>query len=434
MGNMGILLIRSALLSFMMGMSCQLFFETVVPMREMRHEWVRHTAVFAFTAGFMVIAVSEIPPYVLQPVRVILAVAVIAQLYFQMSVMKNLILSVVFCGLYWIASVFFFAVASAAPMMQYSAAADVLEPVLDAGYLCLMMLFRSRYHGRIHGRQNIRWGGFGLLSLAGIIVSMALTAELAPTAEEAGEYAARVAAVAGVVVIYAVGFYYMASVMDKEAKMQKLRLQQERTQNQMELYRSMKERYEQLRRYEHDYRNQLRCIQGLIEDGQIREAAAYIAGLTGNLQQNAMCVNTGHGVVNVLLNQKYQEAREKGAAITMTANDLSGLTLSEEDIVTLLGNLLDNAIEACGRLEGNRVIQFKMILEEEQLVLSVRNPVSGPVKIRNNRIATSKRDKASHGIGLLNVDSVIRKNKGTSVLRCEDGWFSFSAVLPMPGP
>ena len=76
------------------------------------------------------------------------------------------------------------------------------------------------------------------------------------------------------------------------------------------------------------------------------------------------------------------------------------------------------------------MILFKMVLEDGQLVLSVRNPVREPVQIRHNRIATGKRDSAAHGIGLLNVDCVIRKNRGTSVLRCEDGWFSFSAILP----
>ena len=77
------------------------------------------------------------------------------------------------------------------------------------------------------------------------------------------------------------------------------------------------------------------------------------------------------------------------------------------------------------------MIQFKMVLEEGQLILSIRNPVKDEVPIKDNRIVTSKRDKSRHGIGLLNVDSVIRKNNGTSVLKCENGWFSFAAMIPM---
>jgi len=71
-----------------------------------------------------------------------------------------------------------------------------------------------------------------------------------------------------------------------------------------------------------------------------------------------------------------------------------------------------------------------MVQEEDGLVLSVRNPVKVPVRIKDGRIATAKRDRSCHGIGLLNVDAVIRKHNGTSVLKCEDGWFYFAAMIP----
>lgn len=63
--------------------------------------------------------------------------------------------------------------------------------------------------------------------------------------------------------------------------------------------------------------------------------------------------------------------------------------MPEEDLVTLLTNPLDNAIEACA--SADKTIQFKMVIEEDQLVLSVRNPVSSPVFIKDNTIVTSKR-------------------------------------------
>ena len=423
------LVIRSIILSFFMGMSCLAFYETVVPRRKLRYGWMEHTTVLAFTAGFMVIAVTKIPPYILQPVRVIVVAVIVAQIYFQMSIIKNLILSVVFCGIYWIVSTLFVSLVYITPIADNVVANDMTEPVLDICYLCLMLAFRYRYQSKAHGLTDIKWGKFGLFSIIGIAVSIAL-AMMSQAGNAADDYA-RLTAVAGFVVVYVLGFYYMASLLEKESQMQKLMLLHEQTQNQMNLYQSMKKRYEQQRRFSHDYKNQLNCIQGMIDSGQTKEALDYISGLTGSFRQNEMCVNTEHVVVNVMLNQKYQEASDKGIVMTMVSGDLSGLTISEEDIVTLLGNLLDNAIEACEKLSGNKVIQFKMIIEEGQLVLSIRNPVKDAVKIKDNRIVTSKRDKSQHGIGLMNVDSVIWKNNGTSVLKCEDGWFSFAAMIPM---
>ncbi len=91
----------------------------------------------------------------------------------------------------------------------------------------------------------------------------------------------------------------------------------------------------------------------------------------------------------------------------MKIGDLSSLNLEEEDIVTLLVNLLDNAIEACDRLKDNKIIQFKMILEEGQLILSVRNPVEEAVEIKDKTVLTTKKNRERHGVGLHNINSVI---------------------------
>lgn len=423
------LVIRSIILSFIMSMSCRIFYETIVPRRKLRYEWMEHTTVLAFTAGIMVIAVTEIPPYILQPVRFIVVVAVVAQIYFQMSITKNLILSIVFCGIYWLYSMLFLSLIYITPIADNVVANDITEPILDLCYFCLMLAFRYRYQSKVRGLTDIKWGKFGLFSIIGIAVSIAIA--MMSLADNAADHYARLTAVAGFAAMYVLGFYYMTSLLEKESQMQKLRLLHAQTQNQMELYQSMKKHYEQQRRFSHDYKNQLNCIQGMIENGQTKDALDYVSGLTGNFRQNEMSINTGHAVVNIMLNQKYHEASDKGIVMTIVSGDLSELTISEEDIVTLLGNLLDNAIEACEKLSENKVIQFKMVLEEEQLVLSIHNPVKDAVRIKDNRIVTSKQDKSRHGIGLLNVDSVIRKNNGTSVLKCENGCFTFAAMIPL---
>ena len=224
-------------------------------------------------------------------------------------------------------------------------------------------------------------------------------------------------------------FYFIGNILEKEEQVQKARLMQEKLENQMEMYRNTQESETRYRRYLHDYKNQLGCIHGMLKAGKVEEALDYIEELNSGIRKGEDCVDTNHLVVNTVLNQKYQYARERGITMVMSVNDLSGLTMSKEDIVALLVNLLDNAVEACEKLDGNKIIQFKMMLEEEELTVSVRNPVKEPVVIKGKRILTTKREKDEHGIGFLNINSVIEKNHGTSVLKCQDGWFYFSAVL-----
>lgn len=234
----------------------------------------------------------------------------------------------------------------------------------------------------------------------------------------------------GYSVINVLIFYFIGSVMEKERKVREAQLMQDRLENQMEMIENIQEKDMRYRRLLHDYKNQLACIQGMLKEGQTDEALGYIEELNGSIRKGEDYVNTNHPVVNTVLNQKYLRGQEKGISLVMAVNDLSNLTMGREDIVTLLVNLLDNAIEACEKVDENKVIQFKMMLEEGQLTISVRNPVKEKALVKGKRIPTTKKEKGSHGLGMLNINGVIEKNNGISILECEDGWFYFSAVIP----
>ena len=97
----------------------------------------------------------------------------------------------------------------------------------------------------------------------------------------------------------------------------------------------------------------------------------------------------------------------------------------------MLSNLLDNAIEACEKVQEERIIRLKLVREEKEMVVSVQNRVNEPVHIdQNGIIPTIKRDKRNHGIGLRNVQRVLDKYQGMGRKRYEDGWFYYTAIIP----
>ncbi len=426
MGN----LVKCVVYAFMMGVSCRLFFETFENGRKWRYIWMKQIPVFMCMAGFIIISFSEIPPYLFQPVRFILVVFITGQICFQVRVWKNLILSVMFCAVYWILAMLIVSMVYAFPVLEKIKLQDISESVTICVFLFVMLFFHSRFKNIGSGLEKGRsWMKLSLFPIFGMVVIMAISMmEWEGSIED--RYA-KLAAISGFALINLCVFWYVDDMMKKEAEVQRLRLLHAHTQDQMELYRNMQKNYEQQRRQMHDYKNQLNCISGMISSGQMTETLSYITKLTGSLKKSADYVNTNHAAVNVVLNQKYQEACEKNIAMMISVNDLSGLTMSEEEIVTLLVNLLDNAIEACEKLEDGRTIQFKMMLEDGQLIISCKNPVKEKVDIEGKRVPSSKKDRFNHGIGLMNINSVIRKNGGTSIIKCEDGWFYFSAMVPL---
>lgn len=430
-------LLRCLILSFIAGTSCKLFFETIVPIRQWQYPWVKYTAIPAFAMGQVFISFTPIPPYILQPVRFIIIMAVIAQVYFQMRLAKNLVLSVLFCGIYWsistaVASVFYFFYGNSHMHEFLRGTIENLTVTINMG---LMMAFHIHYKNRIRKLADFCWKTAVLLPFLCLAVLVAFN--LLPESSAAANRYATLAIVSGIVILNIFLFYLVMRMLEKEEQLQKLQLHEAHARNQMNMYYAMQSQYELQRRFLHDYKNQLNCIQGLLDCGQTAEASGYIARITGNLRTQFGDINTNHTVVNIILNQKYQSARNKGIAMTFVINDLSGLSIPEEELVTLLTNPLDNAIEACDRFNVQdacpaKTIQFKLVLEEDQLILSVRNPVISPVPIKNNTVITSKKDSAYHGLGLSNVDAVVRKYHGTSVLTCKDGWFSFTANICIP--
>lgn len=116
-------------------------------------------------------------------------------------------------------------------------------------------------------------------------------------------------------------------------------------------------------------------------------------------------VNTHHSILDALFNTKASEAIQEGIEIDFRVNDLSMLPFEAADMVVLLSNLLDNAIEANRSYCGSKKIHV-IALWKKSFLFSIRN-TSNPVRIENNTIQTTKPDPQLHGFGLSNVKLIL---------------------------
>lgn len=225
-------------------------------------------------------------------------------------------------------------------------------------------------------------------------------------------------------------FALLKYVSQREYEYTQLQLLQEKNKEKMQSYYGGREDYYQKKRMLHDYNNQVQCIRGLLQQKKYKEAENYAGKLTQTLLDGCEVVDVNNSVINVVLNQKYRLAKSKGITVSFQINDLSGAWMEEQDMVILLANLLDNAIEACENRKDDPVIRLKLLRENSQILLSVQNPVENTQNMIHDQLSTSKADKANHGIGLKNVQMVLEKYDGMSRIHSEDGWFYFTAMIP----
>lgn len=235
----------------------------------------------------------------------------------------------------------------------------------------------------------------------------------------------------GVFVLNICFFYNFTVVARRENALQEMDRVNRKREMELALYRSKKEWSERQSRINHDYRNQLQVIGRMLETEPAEAVQAYIARLAGGVKKEADFINTNHSAVNAVLNIKYREAQEKGIVLNVKCSDLSGVAVEESDLVVLLGNLLDNAIEACGDGESDGYIQFKMILEERQLFISTKNRSQNSLSMEGGRFLSTKGDSGRHGIGTVNIEAIAVKYGGIFVLKKRGEYVKAAVILPI---
>lgn len=188
--------------------------------------------------------------------------------------------------------------------------------------------------------------------------------------------------------------------------------------------------YAAQRRRAHDFRSHLNVLQQLLDGQQYEAAQNYLKSVSRQQTDRLFLVNCRHPILDALFNTKASEATSKQIDLHFEVNDLSGLGMDPADLTVLLANLIDNAIEACEKLETERAIQIRALKKKEVFFFSVRN-TSPPVEVENGEIKTTKADPALHGFGLANVKTILAKYGGEYAMSCDNGYFQFAGEIPL---
>lgn len=180
----------------------------------------------------------------------------------------------------------------------------------------------------------------------------------------------------------------------------------------------------------HDFKNHLNYIYELIKSREYLLAEKYIEKINSNWSEEIDYINTNNFMINSILNQKFKQAKKRGIPILFAMNDLRNVNIEDEDMVILLTNLLDNAIEACEKNSSSLgVIKVRFIDESGKIILSVRNPVNESIRYQGGKLETTKSKKADHGIGMENIQSVVDKYGGENIWSCNEGYFTHSIII-----
>ena len=213
--------------------------------------------------------------------------------------------------------------------------------------------------------------------------------------------------------------------MRKKTYLRLVEYQTEQSEKHLNEVRSI---HKEMRGYKHDFHHHLQTLKGQLESGEIGRALAYIEQLDNQLMNVDTLLKTGNVSLDAILSAKIAQAKAGNISVTVKANVPDLLTISDLELSIIVGNLLDNAIEACCTVPGDRFIRIFMSMKGNMLYFSMLNTAGAKKKKTGSLFATHK--DGIHGFGLRRAESILEEHGGWVKYNSEDGAFTSEFLVP----
>ncbi|MBU5314541.1 GHKL domain-containing protein [Tissierella carlieri] len=191
----------------------------------------------------------------------------------------------------------------------------------------------------------------------------------------------------------------------------------------------MRESLKSIKTIKHDLKNHMTSLYVLVEEDKKEELLEYLSGVIEVFNNKEGLASTGNTVIDSIINFKLQEAEKEKIAVNIDLNIPKELKIPSFDITIILGNLLDNALNAVKKLEKNRYIDIKIKYTKGRLILKIDNSFDGTIIKEKGKIITSHRDKNNHGLGLESVKTVLEKYNGVIEFKYDSNKFHTALLM-----
>ncbi len=207
-------------------------------------------------------------------------------------------------------------------------------------------------------------------------------------------------------------------------------LQENEYQRQIFYVKNLEGLNKQMKALRHDFNHHIGCIHGMLEQGNVDSAKTYAEDLVNQAERFNVAFSTGNIGISGLLSAKHQTMLDKKIPFTCAIDVPEKMSIKPIDISIILGNGLDNAIEANDHLdEALKGIELKAYIEMEHLILKIRNRFAGGDASED--WSTTKTDISNHGYGLKNIEFVVEKYKGIMRIESDAQVFQLNIALPL---
>lgn len=230
-------------------------------------------------------------------------------------------------------------------------------------------------------------------------------------------------------------YVFTRRMFQQEQQEELMKLKIKEYENQNFYIKNMEDIMQNIRAQRHDFNNHVSTLYGLIFLNKLEEAKKYILDLAEDISFANKIIDVGHPVITALINVKRDKILREKINMSLDVQLPQNLSFDYIDISIVIGNLLDNAIEAClNPCVKEPFIDFRILTKESYLIIEISNSKSSTVRVESDFSEhgfTTKEDKENHGFGLSNIKRIVTQYEGFLKIEDKENTFDVRIALPL---
>lgn len=290
-----------------------------------------------------------------------------------------------------------------------------------------VLVIRKSGHKPFNYIKTSHFLGLLMLPCSTIIISMLLSKVMfwqeLNIAWRVGTVVALILLIASnAMIFYIVDTQYKIIHIEEELKTSRALLESEK-----QYYESIFESQKEIRKMRHDLKNIFIAVLGELDLGDTQSAKKILNSKLDEADKY-IPINEDSGIIDAVIYSKYQFAENKNVKLEVTERIDQKITIDNLDLCVLIGNILDNAIEAASECGSDSTVTFNLVTDNQNLIILCKNPTHNNIN-KGELLRTTKKDKENHGFGILSIKSIAEKYSGSYVYDCKNGIFTSTIIL-----
>lgn len=203
-----------------------------------------------------------------------------------------------------------------------------------------------------------------------------------------------------------------------------LKLLKNSIEEQTKHYEDLKVSQEEIRQMRHNMKHV--CVGAIasLEAGNTGDTVQQLRENLDTIERSAEIIDTGHPAIDTIIENKLKRCKRLGIDADISYLYKSKININEIEIAVIVGNILDNAIEACQKLSGGREIWGSILSDSQNIIIDIKNTANG-----DNNLKTEKADKNAHGFGIKSINHITQKHNGTAKFSFDSNIFTAFVIL-----